>query len=65
MFGWIVRGVLIVAGSITSWFVAKDAPNFEIVQMAVALLLIALVVFVLAFWPASWSAMLDRRKKPR
>jgi hypothetical protein len=65
MFGWIVRGVLIVAGSVTSWFVAKDAPNFEIVQMAVALLLIALVVFVLAFWPESWSAMLGRRKKPR
>ena len=35
---------LIAGGAVTSWFVAKDAPNFGLVQMAVGLLLLALVV---------------------
>ena len=63
MIGWIVRGLLVVSGTVTGWFVSKDALNFEIVQMAVALILIALIVFVLAFWPSSWSHWLDRRDK--
>ena len=28
MLGWFVRGLLIVAGFVASWFVAKDAPQF-------------------------------------
>ncbi len=63
MIGWIVRGLLIVSGTVTGWFIAKDAPNFEIVQMAVALILVALIVFVLAFWPRGWTHWLDRRDK--
>ncbi len=63
MIGWIVRGLLLVAGTVTSWFVSKDALNFDIIQMAVALILIALTVFVLALWPQSWTDWLTRRGK--
>jgi len=58
MLSWIVRGLLIVAGFVASWFMAKDAPQFGIMQVAVALLLMVLVVAVLAFWPerCTWKA---------
>jgi formate hydrogenlyase subunit 3/multisubunit Na+/H+ antiporter MnhD subunit len=63
--GWIARGLLIVAGFVASWFVAKDAPQFGLVQMAVGLLLLILVVSVLAFWPERWTHILSRVHKPR
>ena len=46
MLGWVAKGLLIVAGFVVSWFVAKDAPQFGIMQMAVALFLFVLVVAV-------------------
>ena len=49
MLGWIIRGFVIVAGFVASWFVATDAPQFGIMQMAVTLFLVVLVVAVLAF----------------
>lgn len=63
MIGWVVRGLLVVSGTVTGWFVSKDALNFEIVQMAVALIMLALVVFALAFWPSSWTHWLNRGGK--
>jgi hypothetical protein len=60
MVSWLFRVLLLVAGSITGFFAAKDSPNFGVVQMMVAIMLIVLVVFVLAFWPARWSGMIDR-----
>jgi ABC-type phosphate transport system permease subunit len=60
---WAVRLLLIAAGTVTSWFVAKDAPGFGVVQMMVATLLVALVVAVIAFWPARWAHRLDRLNK--
>jgi len=60
MLGWIVRGLLIVAGFIASWVVAKDAPQFGLVQMAVGLFLVVLVVAILAFWPERWTHVLSR-----
>jgi hypothetical protein len=65
MAGWIVRGLVVVAGFITSWFVAKDAPQFGILQMAVVLLLVVLVVAVLAFWPERWTHFLNRVHRRR
>jgi hypothetical protein len=65
MYGWIIRGLVIVAGFVASWFVAKDAPQFGIMQMAVVLILVVLVVAVLAFWPERWTHILDRVRKPR
>src|SRR5262245_53295308 len=41
----------------------KDSANFGLVQGMTALLVIALVVIVLAFWPARWAHLLDRRNK--
>jgi hypothetical protein len=60
MVAWIARALLVAGGSVTSWFVAKDAPNFGLLQMAVGLLLLALVVAVIAFWPSSWTMKLNR-----
>ena len=63
MVSWLVRGALIIAGVVTGWFVAEDAPNFSLIQGMTALLVIVLVVAVLAFWPARWTHLLDRQKK--
>jgi hypothetical protein len=65
MFGWVARGLLIVAGFVASFLVAKDAPQFGLVQMAVAILLLIPVVWVLAFWPERWTHVLNRFHKPR
>jgi hypothetical protein len=61
---WIVRGLLVISGVVTGWFVSKDAPNFSFIQGMVSLVVIAVIVLVLAYWPARWSHLLDRRNKP-
>ena len=61
---WIIRGILIVAGFVVSWFVAKEAPQFSILQMVVSLLFLALAVVVLAFWPEWWKQILNRGRRP-
>lgn len=48
MWGWIVRIVLALAGLVTGWFVAADAPNFGVIQGIVAIGLIAFLVLVFA-----------------
>ena len=48
LLSWIFRGFLIAAGFVTSRFVAKDAPQFGIMQMAVVLILVVVIVAVLA-----------------
>ena len=55
MLNWLVRGLLMIAGVVTGWFVAKEAPNFGVIQMMTALLLLTLFVAVVAFWPARWT----------
>jgi hypothetical protein len=65
MFGWIVRLFLIVVGFVASLFVARDAPQFGLVQMVVGLFFAVLVVAVLAFWPERWTHILNRLRKPR
>ncbi|MCA0404319.1 MAG: hypothetical protein LCH30_11120 [Proteobacteria bacterium] len=51
MFGWIARILFSFSGSIASFFVAKDALNFPIIQMVVSVLLFTILVFTIAFWP--------------
>ena len=63
MIGFAVRGLLIASGFFASWFVARDAPQFGVMQMAVTLILIVFVVAVLAFWPERWSHLLNRLHK--
>lgn len=65
MFSWFLRGLLIVAGFVTSWFVTKDSPQFGVMEMAVVTLLLVLIVAVLAFWPERWTHVLNRLHKPR
>ncbi len=60
MIDWLVRSLLIVAGIVTGWFIATDAPNFGVIQMVVALLLLTAIVAMIAFWPIHW-----RRKSHR
>jgi uncharacterized membrane protein len=60
MLSWAVRLVLIAASGIVGLFMAEDSPSFGLYQAMVSLLLIVLIVFVGAFWPAHWSHFLDR-----
>jgi hypothetical protein len=64
MIALVFRGFLILVGFIASWFVTKDAPQFGIMEMAVALIQIVVIVAVLAFWPERWSHFLNRVHKP-
>jgi hypothetical protein len=45
---WLLRGLLAAAGAIAALFVARDAPNFMVVEGMVATVLIAAIVLVLA-----------------
>ncbi len=47
---WLVAPVMALAAAIASWFVAKDSASFEVVQMAVAVLLITTAVAIVVFW---------------
>lgn len=60
MISWLVRLLLVASGAVAQWFVTADSPNFGLVQWAVALMLLTLIVFVVAYWPRSWSHRLDR-----
>jgi uncharacterized membrane protein YoaK (UPF0700 family) len=51
----LVVGILLfISGGITEWFVERHTPRFGVVQMAVAVLLITMIIFALAFWPKKW-----------
>jgi hypothetical protein len=45
-----IRILLIVAGAIAALLVAREAPNFAVVQGMVAIVLIALVVVAIALF---------------
>jgi hypothetical protein len=49
MIPWLLRIILVPAGVIAGWFVAKDAPNFGLVQAIIALFVIVFIVAVFAF----------------
>ena len=51
MLGWIVRFVMLIASIITGWFVARDTPSIDVIEMVVSLLLIIFFLAVGAFWP--------------
>ncbi|MCL9685049.1 hypothetical protein [Legionella maioricensis] len=63
MIGWLVRIFMVIAGSITSWFVAHDSLKFNIIQMVIAILLITLVLFIAAFWQSFWYWIKRIRKR--
>ena len=51
-----LRLIVVISGSIASWFVAHDELKFPIVQMVTAVILFTLVIIIIAFWPElkSW-----------
>ncbi len=51
MLGWLIRLFFVVAGFIASLFVARDALNFSIVQMVIAVMLFTTCVGLITFWP--------------
>lgn len=64
MLGWIVSGLLIVPGFLASLLVARDAPQFVLMQMVVGLFVLVLVVALLAFWPKRWADVFSHVHKP-
>ena len=65
MVAWITRILLALAAPITGWFVAKDSPNFGVVQMMVATFVLAFLCLIFAFWPKRWSHFINRIGKSR
>ena len=49
---WLTRIALATGGLVASWFVARDAPNFSVIQGIAAMMIIAAVVAAAALWPA-------------
>jgi hypothetical protein len=65
MISWLARGLLIAAAFVASWFMTRDSPQFGLVEMAVATLLLVFIVATLVFWPARWTHLLNRLHNPR
>jgi hypothetical protein len=67
MINWIARGLLIAAGIVASWFIARDAPQFGLAQAAVLLILLVLIVALLALWPTQWTSWINQftRRTPK
>ncbi len=61
MLNLLVRPIMIIAAIIASWFVARDAVNFTIIQLVVALFLITLIVAIGAFWETLTDWFKDRK----
>lgn len=59
----IARIVLIAAGIIASWVVARDALNFSAVQGVIVLVLVGLAVLAAALWPANWTERFNQLLK--
>ncbi|WP_454782343.1 hypothetical protein [Legionella sp. WA2022007384] len=51
-----LRLIVVISGSVASWFVAHDELKFPIIQMVVAVILFTLMIMIVAFWPElkSW-----------
>lgn len=59
MFSWFIRILMIVAGAMAEWLIARDSPRFQLVELVMTFFLVLLVLFVVAFWPARWSHYLN------
>lgn len=61
---WLLRIVLFVSASIASIFVARDAPNFSVIQMLAAVIMCAAIVALIAMWPNGRSSSSHNDKLP-
>ena len=62
MINWLAQGLLDSAGFVASRFITRDAPQFVVMQGAVAIVLLVSIVAVLAFWPAGLAATQGKEK---
>ena len=65
MINWLAQGLFNSAGFVASCFITRDAPQFVLMQGAIAIVLLVSIVAVLAFWPERWTHILNRLHKPR
>jgi hypothetical protein len=63
MINWIAQSLLDFAGLIVSCFVARETPQFAVMQGALALVLLVSIVAVVALWPAQWIIPLKQLHK--
>jgi hypothetical protein len=63
MINWIAQGLLDSAGFVASCFITREAPQFGVMQGALALVLLVSIVAVLALWPAQWTILDQLHKK--
>jgi hypothetical protein len=61
---WLVRGLLVLAGIVASWWIAEDEPIFPIVQMVIVLLLVVFALLVAEVWLPRWRERYSNRKLP-
>jgi membrane protein YdbS with pleckstrin-like domain len=61
---WLVRGFLVFAGIIASWWVAEDDPIFPVVQMVIVLMLTVFALLVAEVWLPQWRERFSNRKPP-
>jgi hypothetical protein len=54
MIDWIVGVLMGIGGFIADWFIARDNPNFELVQAAMGTIVLAGILALLAFFPRLW-----------
>jgi len=52
---WIVRLLLVAAGFIAALFVARDAPNFSVVEVFVAMAMILAFIVGAGLWVQRWK----------
>lgn len=65
MINWLAQGLLDSAGFVASCFITREAPQFGVMQGALALVLLVSVVAVLAFWPAQWTILKSFTRKAK
>jgi hypothetical protein len=65
MLNWILRPVMVIAAVIAGWFVARDAVNFNVIQMVVGLLLITVLVALGACWEMIADRLKDKKSVRR
>jgi hypothetical protein len=53
---WIARLLLVAAGFIAALFVARDAPNFGVVEVLVAMLMIFVFIVGAGLWIQRWKS---------
>jgi hypothetical protein len=63
MINWLAQGLLESAGFVASCFITREAPQYSVMQGAIALVLLVSIVAVLVFWPAQWTILKQLHKK--